>query len=74
MIEQSSASINLSSSTAKILTSREFGSDDQNISWVLENKDWEYLNHSHLISNNPEPPLNFNRMRLQACKLEVTCL
>ena len=44
------------------------------IVWLLENKDWEYLNYDHLIANNPDPPQFFQSLKLKKCRLDESCL
>ena len=46
----------------------------QGVAWVLENKDWEYLNLEYLMQNNSLPPQCIESVRLNRCKLEETCL
>ena len=41
--------------------------------WLLENKDWEYLNFDHLVENC-EHPTGFQSMKVHRCKLEATCI
>ena len=41
--------------------------------WLLENKDWEYLNLDYLMQNIPQPTF-MESVKLTRCKLEVTCL
>ena len=46
----------------------------EDVCWLLQNKDWEYLNYDYLVQNDPRPPPVINSVRLHRCKLEVTCL
>ena len=47
---------------------------NESVCWLLESKDWQYLNYDYVMQNNPSPPSNINTAIIVRCKLEVTCL